>query len=250
VGEVAIGTEPRGVSGAVDPVIGALFAVGAVTALRMPLLIEELAHTNDHSEGTTAVLRQLRDGLSGLALVEVLWWLIFLAAGVLWIRWQESIHAKLYQAHVEGLLRPPWLSMLAWLVPVVALVVPGLLVGRLLRGARAGPEGDARSAEPALAVWFWWLVFAPGWVVCSLGSFFRSLAGASLDRDTVSSIPTGDMVGLLRTADTMLLIGSIIVLLALPLAVVVHLQVDRAFLRTMSSWAPPRPDLGEPSPLH
>jgi hypothetical protein len=72
----------------------------------------------------------------------------------------------------------------------------------------------------------------------------------SLDAGTASSVPSGDIVGLLRAADTMVLIGSLILLLALPPAVVVHLQIDRTFPGTMSSWAPPRPDLVEPSPLH
>jgi hypothetical protein len=58
-----------------------------------------------------------------------------------------------------------------------------------LRGARAGPAGDARTAEPALAVWFWWFLFAPGWVVYALGAFLRFLSRVSLDAGTASSVP-------------------------------------------------------------
>ena len=44
-----------------------------------------------------------------------------------------------------------------------------------MRGARAGPAGDARTAEPALAVWFWWFLFAPGWVAYALGRLLEIL---------------------------------------------------------------------------
>jgi uncharacterized membrane protein len=245
----ALATGRSDAPGAVDPVVAALCAVGVVTALGLPLLIWELTVANDRSAGVASALRQLRDDSSGLDLQIGLWWLTFLTAGVLWIRWQQSTHGQLYHAKVKGLLRPPWLSVLAWCLPVVALVVPGLLTGRLLRGARAGPEGDARTAEPALVVWFWWLVFVPGWVVYTIGAFFRFLSRSSVDEDTASSIPTGDIVGLVRTADILLMVGSVLLLLATPLAVVVHLQIERARERTMASWAPPRPDLPERAPL-
>jgi uncharacterized membrane protein len=247
--EAAIATVPSGISGAVDPVIAAICGVVVITALRMPLLMSELTVTNDHAEGTGTILQQLRDGVTGLGLVGHLWWIAFVVGGVLWIRWQESVHAQLYHAHVGGLLRPPWLSVLAWFVPFIALAVPGFLVGRLLRGARTGPESDARSAAPGLVVWFWWLLFAPAWVVCTLGAFLRTVARTSLARGTASSVRAGEIVGLLRTADTVLLVGSVLLLIAAVLAVVVHVQIDRARRRTMSSWAPPRPDRGEPSPL-
>jgi hypothetical protein len=247
--EATIAQRASGISGAVDPVVAGICGVVVITALRMPLLIRELAVTNDHAEGTAAVLQQLRDGVTGLGLLGHLWWIAFVVAGALWIRWQESVHGQLYHAHVEGLLRPPWLSVLAWFLPFVALVIPGSLVGRLLRGAQAGPESDARSAAPALVVWFWWLLFAPAWVVCTVGAFLRTVARTSLARDTASTLRAGEIVGFLRTADTVLLVGSALLLLAAPLAVVVHVQIERARRRTMASWAPSRPDRGEPSQL-
>jgi hypothetical protein len=246
----AIATTSTGVSGVVDPVVAALCAVAALTTLGLPLLIRELAAANDRSIDVVTVLRRLRDEASGLDLLMTFWWLAFLIAGAAWIHWQGSTHAHLSQAHVRGLPGPPWRSVFVWFVPIVALVWPGFIVGRLLRGAKAGPEGDARSVEPALVVWFWWLLFACGWLSFTLGVFIRLGALSFVGRENTSPVSsTGNIVGNFRTADVLLLIGSVLLLAAAPLAVVVHAQVDRARRRTTVSWAPPRPDLNDPSPL-
>jgi hypothetical protein len=113
-----------------------------------------------------------------------------------------------------------------------------------------GPEADANAADPALVVWFWWLVFAPAWVVVTIGATLGYFARNSLDLGSRSQLPAAEIVGLVRTADSLLLIGSALLLLAAPLALLVHGQIDRARRHTFASWVPARPDLGEPSPLH
>lgn len=220
-----------------------VLAVVVLTLARLPLVVAELAVVVDQGSPDEVLWRRVADQAPRLNAVMALWWLAFILAGVAWLRWQVRRHAELRRSRVQGVDVPPALGVIVWFLPVVALVAPGIVTGRLVRAERAGPDGAVRQGEgPSLVVWFWWLSFATGWVLCTIGAIVRGGAGTFVSGPIPVTIRAQDVVGNLRAADGLLIAGSVLLVIAAPLAIAV-LSIVEAFRASASfPWTPPRPD--------
>lgn len=97
-------------------------------------------------------------------------------AGVAFLRWLYLARRNLDRIPgARARYRPDW-TVIAWLVPLVNLVLPALVVADV---ARAGARGVARTRRTAL-VWAWWACFLP----TELASGFLSA------RDSGTPVPT------------------------------------------------------------
>jgi hypothetical protein len=218
-------------------------AVGVLTLARLPFVIAELTVVVDRGSSNEVLWRRVADQAPSLNAAMAVWWLVFIAAGIAWLRWQVRRHAELRRSRVQGVDVPPALGVIVWFLPVIALVGPGIVTGRLVRAERAGPDGAVRQGEgPSLVVWFWWLTFAAGWVMCTIGAIVRGGAGTFVSGPVPIPIRAQDVLGNLRAADVLLTAGSVLLVVAAPLAIAVLSTAETYRASASFPWTPARPD--------
>lgn len=156
-----------------------------------------------------------------------------------WLAWQYRAASILVARGMPPKHTPQW-AVLWWFVPFADLWMPGVTTAELWRGARQGAGRTGR----AWSVWVWWLVFAAGWIIHSLGIGLRqAVLGDVYSGRGLSTFTPRDVVDIVLVSNVIAGVGAAILVAAAPLALYVIRRITAALSSPVSLVAPPRPDV-------
>jgi hypothetical protein len=214
--------------------LGAQCVVAAATA---PALLQE-ARRLDAVEESVWWTEELPAEPWIVSGAEIVWPALFVATMLLWFVWQYRGHTVLVAAGVRRLRFTPTWAVLWWFIPVANMGYPPSVTGELLRGAKAGPERRADEIRASPFVLPWWIALLVGLVAGGVGwqlrVAYRGAMGIEIEP------------GVIAAGDRTLIVASIALAIAAPLAIAIVLRVERL----LGGWSadaissPTRPDAG------
>ncbi len=201
--------------------VAAVLSAGlAYLAVRMRTELDEV-HRADELAGNAAN-DAVDDFFGGLSIYS----LVLVGTGGLFILWMYRAARNNQSFGRPGALGPGW-TIGAWFIPVGSLVIPGIQLQQIWRGADGSvPRGDTgwRRAPASAQLWLWWLSFVVAYGLTAAGFYFL---GSTEDTDT--ELTAAALLGRLddvRLGVTLFVAGQVLMVLAAALgaATVVRLS--------------------------
>ena len=179
VGRVSDWSSPVGPSaepapyplGGLATALRVLFVLAAVLATALAFLAVRMRAALDSvdagREDADAAQRTVDAFLGGASVV----FLLTIGIGGLFVLWLWRAARNNQRLGRPGALGPGW-AIGAWFIPIGSLVLPGLQVQQVWKGAESSvPRGDPawRQVRPNPQIWIWWVAYVVGQVLTFVG---------------------------------------------------------------------------------
>jgi len=205
-----------------------LAAALAYLAVRMRAALDEVP--------TDAVSPQAQAGSEVDAFFggATIYFLALAGIGVLFLIWLWRAAKNNQGFGRPGALAPGW-AIGGWFVPIASLVIPGLLVQQLWKGADGTiPRGDPgwRQAPAHLQIWCWWVAYVAAQALTFVGF---TMAGQS--DDPQGDITVADLLGRIDDVHlgvNLFVAGQLLMIVAAALAAATVVGLTRRQAETAS----------------
>lgn len=122
---------------------------------------------------------------------ELLWILMFVITGILFLVWMARAHANLQNLGASGLRHSPVWAVVGWFIPIANLWYPFSVMRETWRASDPEfPHGEWRNAPSSPLIPLWWAL----WIVAGGLGYAERLA-SSLDTVEVQSVLALSMLG-------------------------------------------------------